>query len=280
MSGLLMGRAFYFKLQPRQKLLLLAIADHANDDGYGSHPSQARLAEKVGCTSRHIRNLLGELESMGLVTVIDAGGGVGLTSRYHLPWAEEREVGKGGNIRQKVEVQSSAEPSLEPSPTEDNFSEEKSSSSGAREDDEDLDRFLTTLQDLYCNLPYGLLSPITSPAKFFNAVRENGSTIPRFDPDLAREAAEKIQHAFRPRHLQFPHPKQAAGLDGVLAIVVSHPKTSRKGGDIYYSHLKACVGEFLATDGDEEGGELNPDTVLTRLARQPNKLRQVIDLWG
>jgi hypothetical protein len=276
MSGLLMGRAFYFKLQPRQKLLLLAIADHANDDGYGSHPSQARLAEKVGCTRRHIQNLLHELESMDLVTVIDPGNGAGMTSRYHLPWAEEQRVGKGGNIRQKGELQTSHEPSLDPSPTENNFSEEKSSSSGAREDDD----FLSSLQDLYTDLPHGLRSPITAPAKFFAAVRENGNTIPGFDVGRARGVAAWIQHAFRPLCLQFPHPKEAAGLADLVGVIATHSKMVNASGNIHFGHLKACVGEFLATDGDEEGGELNPDTVLTRLARQPDKLRRVIDLSG
>ncbi|KKK81458.1 hypothetical protein LCGC14_2813250 [marine sediment metagenome] len=90
MSGLLMGRAFYFDLPPRQKLLLLAIADHANDDGYGCHPSQERLAEKVGCTRRHIHNLLQELIGQGLIEVIEQGNGAGLNTRYHLPWAHEK----------------------------------------------------------------------------------------------------------------------------------------------------------------------------------------------
>ncbi len=87
-----------------------------------------------------------------------------------------------------------------------------------------------------------------------------------------------IQNALQPLRLQFPHPKEVAGLDDVLTIVEMHPRMTDKNGRIRYRHLKACVGEFLCTDGHQEGGELNPDTVLTRLARQPNKLRQVIDL--
>ncbi len=114
-----MGHAFYEELPPLQKLLLLAIADHANDDGYGAYPSQIRLAEKVGCGVRHIRNLTGTLESLGLVEIIQRGDGRGNTTHYLLPWAKNI-VGRIKGVKAephdtKAEVQSSAEPSLEPS---------------------------------------------------------------------------------------------------------------------------------------------------------------------
>ena len=119
MSGLLMGHAFYEELPPLPKLLLLAIADHANDDGHGAYPSQKRLAEKVGCSTRHINTLTSTLVSLGLLEITQQGGGRGHTTRYLLPWAEDvRRKLKGEKVEQtttKVEPQSSSEPSLEPS---------------------------------------------------------------------------------------------------------------------------------------------------------------------
>lgn len=130
MSGLLMGHAFYEKLPALQKLLLLAIADHANDDGYGAYPSQKRLAEKVGCSTRHINTLTSALVSQGLLAITLRGDGRGNTTRYHLPWAESvHRNRKGEKVEvsvKKAEVQSSSEPSsLEPS--EDSVSSDSSS---------------------------------------------------------------------------------------------------------------------------------------------------------
>ena len=154
----------------------------------------------------------------------------------------------------------------------DNSSEEESSSSPrarkarARDDDE----FLSSLEDLYSHLPPGLSNPITAPAKYFASVRANGSTIPRFNPTTAVRAALVIQHALG-RALTFPQPKDAAGLEDVLALVASSPKLRSE------RVLRACVWEFLARDGEAEGCEVNRKTVLTRLARQPDLLRVVIE---
>lgn len=127
MSGLLMGHAFYEKLPALPKLLLLAIADHANDDGHGAYPSQSRLAEKVGCSTRHINTLTSTLVSLGLLEITQQGGGRGHTTRYLLPWAEEvRRKIKGEKVEQttiKAELQSSSEPSIEPSDSSEPLSE-------------------------------------------------------------------------------------------------------------------------------------------------------------
>ena len=116
MSGLLMGHAFYFDLEPRQKLLLLAIADHANDDGFGAYPGQGRLAEKAGCSERHVRRLLTILENSDLLEVVQKGDGRGHTTHYYLPWAEEVTRGTRRTSKPvKADIQMSTEPSIEPS---------------------------------------------------------------------------------------------------------------------------------------------------------------------
>jgi len=63
-------------------LLLLAIADHANDDGL-CWPSVGRLAEKARTTKRQAQRLIAELEAAGEL-VVERGDGRGHTSIYHL----------------------------------------------------------------------------------------------------------------------------------------------------------------------------------------------------
>ena len=54
-------------LDPPSKLLLLALADHANDSGIGIYPGNARLARKVGLKERQLQYLLAHLENHGLI---------------------------------------------------------------------------------------------------------------------------------------------------------------------------------------------------------------------
>jgi Helix-turn-helix domain len=57
------------------RLVLLALADHANDEGY-CHPSVARLALKSALTERNVQLILRNLEARGeLVTLCGAGRG-------------------------------------------------------------------------------------------------------------------------------------------------------------------------------------------------------------
>ena len=62
-------------LPTTKKMLLLAIADHCDDDGDNAWPSKARLSKKVGINASYIRRLLRELEDDGwLVTQTQRGG--------------------------------------------------------------------------------------------------------------------------------------------------------------------------------------------------------------
>lgn len=50
-------------------LLMLAIADHAHDDGGGAYPSIDTLARKARTTRRHVKRLLHILEASGELEV-------------------------------------------------------------------------------------------------------------------------------------------------------------------------------------------------------------------
>jgi hypothetical protein len=56
-----------------RKLLLVCLADHANDQGI-SWPSQQTLARRMGVSDRQVRTMLVELVDGGLVEVIPRGG--------------------------------------------------------------------------------------------------------------------------------------------------------------------------------------------------------------
>ncbi len=69
-----------------QLLLLLAIADHCNDEGV-CYPSVQRLAEKCRITMRRAQQLIEALRASGeLGVVIGEGGAIngGKTNRYYL----------------------------------------------------------------------------------------------------------------------------------------------------------------------------------------------------
>lgn len=55
-------------------LLLLAIADHAHDDGDGAYPSVETLAAKCRQSERNTQRLLRELEAMGEIVIKDQAG--------------------------------------------------------------------------------------------------------------------------------------------------------------------------------------------------------------
>jgi hypothetical protein len=62
------------------RLVLLALADHANDEGY-CHPSLARLAKKSALTERNVQFILRDLEARGELVVF-RGAGRGHVSEY------------------------------------------------------------------------------------------------------------------------------------------------------------------------------------------------------
>lgn len=67
------------------KLVLFKLIDHADDDGGHIYPSIASLAEMAMCNRRTVQRILRDLCVVGLLSVVEqGGGGPGRTTRYRL----------------------------------------------------------------------------------------------------------------------------------------------------------------------------------------------------
>src|SRR5205085_11509747 len=58
------------KYKSTSKIVLLALADHANDDGRSIYPSVGRLAHKCGLTERAVQLQLHELRDQNLIRLL------------------------------------------------------------------------------------------------------------------------------------------------------------------------------------------------------------------
>lgn len=72
MSVRIMSQVWDLALPSHLKLVLLAVADHADDEGY-CYPGQARLAAKCGVSVRALRDSIRQLEAAGLLQVTQRG---------------------------------------------------------------------------------------------------------------------------------------------------------------------------------------------------------------
>lgn len=82
MSIKLMSRVWEKDLPQNQAFVLLALADHANDEGV-CHPSVLRVAWKTGYSRRAVQRIIRELEEAEIVTVIANAKGGRLRPRYY-----------------------------------------------------------------------------------------------------------------------------------------------------------------------------------------------------
>jgi hypothetical protein len=74
MSGALMGAVFGLELSPSERLVLLAYADHANDDGGSVRPSHARIAWKTDLSERRVREITQKLIDDGILVRVRHSG--------------------------------------------------------------------------------------------------------------------------------------------------------------------------------------------------------------
>lgn len=67
LSALLIGRAMYVPLDMASRLTLVALVDHAHDDGTEARPGLRRLTIKTGLSRRAVQDCLAHLEGHGLI---------------------------------------------------------------------------------------------------------------------------------------------------------------------------------------------------------------------
>lgn len=86
MSILLMSRVFATNLQPSKKIVLLALADFANDDGRNIFPSVATVAKKSSLSHRSVQSILGDFLRSGILraTKNPLGGAPGKTRHLQI----------------------------------------------------------------------------------------------------------------------------------------------------------------------------------------------------
>lgn len=135
MSVKQMGLVWDLDLPPNQRLVLLAYADHADDDGNNVFPSLARMAHKTGYSKDQVRRISRELTADNLMELVERSPGHGRPHRYRLTLEngsklqpfEPRRNGcnlpspTGANDPSGIGAPVQPEPSLEPSdntPTE------------------------------------------------------------------------------------------------------------------------------------------------------------------
>lgn len=94
-------------------LVLLALADYANDDGY-CWPSVPNLAAKARASDRWVQLTLRDLESNGILELVSNGGGRHKPNLYRLNLPEIETVKRVNSATERVNP-SSPDPSLEPS---------------------------------------------------------------------------------------------------------------------------------------------------------------------
>ena len=61
MSGGLIGQIWGLEIDGREREVLLAMADHAHDDGSACYPSIPKLAWKVGVSERTVQRIIGQM---------------------------------------------------------------------------------------------------------------------------------------------------------------------------------------------------------------------------
>jgi hypothetical protein len=84
MSVKVMGKVWDMDLPPGEKLVLLALADHADHNGNNAYPGNDLLAKKTGLSTRQVRRILDDLESRAIVKKSSGGVGRGKKANYEI----------------------------------------------------------------------------------------------------------------------------------------------------------------------------------------------------
>jgi hypothetical protein len=89
MSIKLMNAAFVVDMRPADKLVLLALADNASDEGV-AYPSERTLAIKSSQSERSVRRVIGRLIGEGHVSIETRRRGLSTFCRVHPKTGQKR----------------------------------------------------------------------------------------------------------------------------------------------------------------------------------------------
>jgi len=103
------------QITPPYRLLLLILADRANEDMKGvSWPSQPWLAQKLGLSDRYVRRMLEDLQKWGVIHIIHRGT-EGKSNYYRLTLGGGTGVTpRNSGVPTRAELASSYEPLKNP----------------------------------------------------------------------------------------------------------------------------------------------------------------------
>jgi hypothetical protein len=101
MSVRLMGAVFELEISASEKLVLLAMADHARDDGTGCYPSIGTLARKTSQSRRGVQKIMRKLEEeRGLIEPSKVSRGRRTTEYRLILNREQGSLLNGGGNRE------------------------------------------------------------------------------------------------------------------------------------------------------------------------------------
>jgi hypothetical protein len=93
MSIYLMDRVFNtVDLPANKKIVLVKLADHADDAGFNARPSVGKLAKRCGVSKRLVQRFLKEWRTSGVLQVVQPGGGKGRPTHYRLMLAQAQAL--------------------------------------------------------------------------------------------------------------------------------------------------------------------------------------------
>jgi len=85
MSVKIMSQVWELEIDHSEMIVLLAMADHADDDGSRCFPSVGYISWKTNYSLRHVRRILGNLVDTGIIIpVAYQNGGRGFATEYQL----------------------------------------------------------------------------------------------------------------------------------------------------------------------------------------------------
>jgi hypothetical protein len=106
MSIRLMAEVWRTDLPTVEKMVLLVIADHANDEGTQSYPSQATIASKASISVRTVQRAVNSLVSEGYIRLFKHSGGSAGCREDRRPHLYQINLGKlrGDNLSGRQEI--------------------------------------------------------------------------------------------------------------------------------------------------------------------------------